>query len=89
MEWRYMKIFVGNLASRTDEQDLMQVFKEFGEVDHVNIAKTSPDQTSRGFGFVDMAADHEARAAILGLNGAELHGQSLRVSEAQRREKSA
>jgi RNA recognition motif-containing protein len=80
-----MKIFVGNLAAETVEQDLMSAFQVFGNVEHVNIAKTNADGHSRGFGFVDVMADGEARAAIVGLNGTNLHGQVLRVSEAHRK----
>ncbi|HWR82841.1 MAG TPA: hypothetical protein VN285_06040 [Candidatus Deferrimicrobium sp.] len=84
-----MKIYVGNLASRTAEQDVLHAFEKFGQVQHVNIAKSSLDQSSRGFGFVDMAIDNEGKAAIADLNGASLHGQTLRVSQAQQRAKAS
>ncbi len=80
-----MKIFVGNLATETVEQDLLNAFQAFGDIGHVNIAKTALDGQSRGFGFVDVALDREAQAAITGLNGSSLHGQTLRVSEARRK----
>ena len=80
-----MKIFVGNLAVETGEQDLLKAFQVFGSVDHVNIAKTTPDGQSRGFGFVDVAVDTEARDAIAGLNGSTINGRIVRVSEARRK----
>ena len=80
-----MKIFVGNLAAETGEQDLLRVFQVFGKVDHVNIAKTTQDGLSRGFGFVDVAVDTEGLDAIAGLNGTTIHGSELRVSKARRR----
>ncbi len=80
-----MKIFVGNLATETGEQDLLHAFQSFCQVDRVNIARTMSDGLSRGFGFVDVAVDSEARAAIAKLNGFTIHGQKLRVSEAHRR----
>jgi RNA recognition motif-containing protein len=81
-----MKIFVGNLATETIEQDLRLAFQVFGDVEHVNIAKTMANGHSRGFGFVDVPMDKEAQAAIDGLNGTAMHGQKLRVSEAHRKE---
>lgn len=80
-----MKIFVGNLATETGEHDLLKAFQLFGSVEHVNIAKTTPDGQSRGFGFVDVGIDTEARDAIAGLNGSTIHGRKLRVSEAHRK----
>jgi RNA recognition motif-containing protein len=79
-----MKIFVGNLAVETGEQDLMTAFQVFGKVDHVNIAKTARDGLSRGFGFVDVAVDTEGLDAIAGLNGTSIHGRALRVRKARR-----
>jgi RNA recognition motif-containing protein len=80
-----MKIFVGNLSVETGEQDLMKAFQVFGKIEHVNIAKSTPDGQSRGFGFVDVSIDTDARDAIAGLNGSTIHGRILRVSEAHRK----
>lgn len=80
-----MKIFVGNLATKTVEQDLLHAFQVFGDIGHVNIAKTTSNGQSRGFGYVDVPLENEGQAAIIGLNGASLHGQRLRVSEAHRK----
>jgi RNA recognition motif-containing protein len=80
-----MKILVGNLAVETGETDLLRAFEVFGVVDRVNVARTSLDGVSRGFAFVDIALDGEARAAIKKLNGSTMHGRKLRVGEARRR----
>ena len=81
-----MKIFVGNLATETVEKDLMSVFQEYGDIAHVNIAKTMASGKSRGFGFVDVAREKEGREAIVHLNGTSLHGQKIRVSQAHRKD---
>ncbi|MEW6051475.1 MAG: RNA-binding protein [Candidatus Zixiibacteriota bacterium] len=81
-----MKIFVGNLAMHTAEEDLRQAFLPFGEVTHVNVARHTADGTSRGFAFVDMTVDQDGHAAILKLNDATIHGHLLRVKEAHRKE---
>jgi RNA recognition motif-containing protein len=80
-----MKIFVGNLAARTDEQDLRDVFMPYGEVTHVNVARQSASGTSRRFAFVDVALDGQGKTAIAGLHAQELHGQVLTVKQAHRR----
>jgi len=80
-----MKILVGNLASETGETDLLEAFERFSRVDRVNIARTWSDGVSRGFAFVDIALDSEAKAAIANMNGATLHGRKLRVGKARRR----
>ena len=80
-----MKIFVGNLALRTDEQDLRDAFQPYGEVTHVNVARQSADGVSRRFAFVDVALEGQGKTAIAGLNARELHGQVLTVKEARRK----
>jgi RNA recognition motif-containing protein len=82
-----MKIYVGNLAGQTVEADLMRAFEPFGQVGHVNIARLSRDGSSREFGYVDVAADDEGRAAITGLNGSELHGHVLQVVQVHKKSK--
>ena len=77
-----MKIYVGNLADETVEADVMEAFQEFGDVQRVNIARTSLDGLSRGFGFVDVDADADGRAMIRGLNGSLLLGKALKVTQA-------
>ena len=80
-----MNIYVGNLSNEVTEEDLKQAFEGFGQVVSVNIIKDRYSGESRGFGFVEMSAKAEAQSAIEGLNGKELKGQMLKVSEARPR----
>jgi len=78
-----MNIYVGNLALNVSEGDLQQAFETFGNVESVKIIKDKYSGESRGFGFVGMPAGAEAQSAIKGLNGKELKGLMLKVSEAR------
>ena len=78
-----MNIYVGNLALNVTKEDLQQVFEAFGDVESVKIIKDRYSGESRGFGFVKMPAGSEAQSAIQGLNGKELKGLTLKVSEAR------
>ncbi len=80
-----MNIYVGNLSNEVTEEDLKQAFEGFGQAASVNIIKDRYSGESRGFGFVEMPAKAEAQSAIEGLNGKELKGQMLKVSEARPR----
>lgn len=80
-----MNIYVGNLSYRTNEDELRQAFGEYGEVASVNIIKDKFSGESRGFGFVEMSNDEEAKAAINGLNGKDVGGRALNVNEARPR----
>jgi len=77
-----MKIYVGNLAYRTVEDGLREAFEQFGAVDSVAIVKDRETGRSKGFGFVEMPNDDEARAAIEGLNDNEVDQRPLKVNEA-------
>jgi RNA recognition motif-containing protein len=81
-----MRIFVGNLAFTTTEEELRQLFEAYGLIDRVQIITDRETGRSRGFGFVEMPDATAANAAILGLNGMALGGRSLTVNEARRRE---
>jgi len=81
-----MKIFVGNLSREVTDEDLNQAFGAFGKVDSATVIKDKYTGGSRGFGFVEMPADAEARAAINGMNGKELKGRTLNVNTARPRE---
>ncbi|MBI5137592.1 MAG: RNA-binding protein [Nitrospirae bacterium] len=81
-----MNLFVGNLSFETTDQDLREAFGSFGQVSSATVITDRETGRSRGFGFVEMNADAEARAAIEGLNEKALHGRNLRVNEAQPRE---
>ncbi|UCG61508.1 MAG: RNA-binding protein [Candidatus Zixiibacteriota bacterium] len=80
-----MNIYVGNLSFDTTEEQLRQAFESFGEVSSVNIITDRYSGESRGFGFVEMASQDAATAAISGLNGQELNGRALNVNEARPR----
>lgn len=81
-----MNIYVGNLSYSTDDEGLRAAFEAYGAVDSAKVISDRDSGRSRGFGFVEMPNDDEARAAIEGVNGKELDGRTLRVNEAQPRE---
>ena len=80
-----MNIYVGNLAHEVTEDDVRTVFVPFGEVTAVTVIRDKFSGASRGFGFVEMPAQAAAQAAIAGLRGQTLKGQTLNVSEARPR----
>ena len=80
-----MNIYVGNLSYEATEEDLRQAFEGFGQVESINIIKDKYSGESKGFGFVEMPDKAEAQSAIEGLNGKELKGRALKVSEARPR----
>ena len=82
-----MNIYVGNLSYEATEEDLKEAFEIFGEVNTVKIIKDNYTGRSKGFGFVEMPDKAEAQSAIEGLNGKDLKGRSINVSEARPRSK--
>jgi len=78
-----MNIFVGNLSSDVQEEDLTNLFSEFGQVKEVKIIRDMFSQQSKGFGFVEMPGLADAQKAINGLNTKELKGKKLVVNEAR------
>ena len=78
-----MNIYVGNLSYEASEDDLKAAFEAFGRVDSANVIKDKFSDKSRGFGFVEMADEAEARSAISALHGKELKGRPLVVNEAR------
>ncbi len=80
-----MNIYVGNLSYDVEEEDLQNVFSEFGEVSSVKIIKDPYNGRSKGFGFVEMPDRTEANAAIEGLNSKEFKGRSMKVNSAKPR----
>ena len=79
------RLYVGNLAWTVTDQDLRDVFSEAGNVDSSQVIMDRATNRSRGFGFVEMATDEAADAAIKKLNGREIKGRPIRVNEAQAR----
>lgn len=81
-----MNIYVGNLSYQTTEDDLRQAFEAHGEVSSAAIIKDRETGRSKGFGFVEMADDDNAREAIRSLDGSDLQGRNIKVNEARPRE---
>jgi RNA recognition motif-containing protein len=81
-----MRLYVGNLAFNTTENDLQDAFERFGTVSDVKIMMDQGSGRSRGFGFVTMGTAPEGTAAISGLDGQDLDGRNLTVNEARPRE---
>lgn len=80
-----MNIYVGNLSYAITEDDLRQAFEAYGQVTSASIIKDKFSGQSKGFGFVEMPSQDEAKAAIAGLNGKDMKGRSLSVNEARPR----
>ena len=78
-----MNIYVGNLSYDMTEEDLRKEFEAFGKVDSVNIIKDKFTDRSRGFAFVEMASSEEGKAAVTAINGKDVKGRALNVSEAR------
>ena len=81
-----MNIYVGNLHFETSEEDLKKVFEEYGEVNSVKIITDKATGRSRGFGFVEMADDNDAKEAINNLNGTDIKGRKVNVNQAREKE---
>ncbi len=80
-----MNIFVGSLPFKIEEGDLQTIFEEYGEVTSVRIITDKFSGRSKGFGFIDMPNDEEAKKAIENLNGAELEGRTIVVNQSEER----
>jgi RNA recognition motif-containing protein len=81
-----MNIYIANIPFKANEDELRGLFEEYGQVSSAKIIMDRETQRSRGFGFVEMDDDAEARAAISGLNGKDFLGKSLMVNEARPKE---
>ena len=81
-----MKLYVGNLSFNTTEQELHELFSQYGQVTSAQLVMDRETGRPRGFGFVEFANDEEAKAAINALNGQNLGGRDLTVNEAKPRE---
>ncbi len=80
-----MNIFVGNLPFTASESDLRGIFAEYGEIESVAIITDRDTGRSRGFGFVELAADARSQDAIRDLDGMDLGGRNIKVNEAKPR----
>ncbi|MDD3886127.1 MAG: RNA-binding protein [Victivallaceae bacterium] len=81
-----MKMYVGNLSFSTTESELNHAFSEYGTVDSANIINDRDTGRSKGFGFVEMSNNDEAKAAMAGLDGSQLGDRNLKVNEARPKE---
>jgi cold-inducible RNA-binding protein len=79
------KLFVGNLPFSTTSADLESLFSKAGSCESAAVITDRATGRSRGFGFVEMASQEEAERAIQELDGTELQGRKLSVSEARER----
>ena len=77
------KLYVGNLPYSVRDSDLEQAFGQFGAVTSAKVMMERDTGRSKGFGFVEMASDAEAQAAINGMNGQPMGGRSIVVNEAR------
>jgi cold-inducible RNA-binding protein len=78
-----VNIYVGNLSYNTTEDELRTLFEAHGKVDRASLAMDRATGRARGFGFIEMPNDAEARAAISELNETELGGRKMMVNEAK------
>jgi cold-inducible RNA-binding protein len=81
-----VKLYVGNLAFNTTEQDLQDEFSQYGQVSSASLVTDRDTGRSRGFAFVELDSKEAAQSAIQGLNGKEVGGRALTVNEAKPRE---
>jgi|SRR5262245_42567161 RNA recognition motif-containing protein len=79
------KLFVGNLSFTTTSAELEALFGECGTCESATVITDRESGRSRGFGFVEMASNDEAQKAIAALNGREVQGRQVNVSEAKER----
>jgi RNA recognition motif-containing protein len=76
------KLYVGNLSYSTEEGNIRKMFEAHGEVVSINLITDKYTGQSKGFGFVEMATDEAAKAAMNALNGQQIDGRAIRVNEA-------
>jgi len=81
------KLYVGNMSYDVDSSALQQMFSAHGTVQSAEVIADRDTGRSKGFGFVEMASDEEAQAAIAAMNGQEHGGRALTVNEAKPKEK--
>lgn len=80
------KLYVGNLSFSVDSDQLADLFSQFGSVTSANVITDRETGRSKGFAFVEMAADSEAEAALQKLNGSDFSGRAMNISEAKPQE---
>ena len=80
------RLYVGNLSYQVSSQDLELLLSQFGTVESAQVVSDRETGRSKGFGFVEMASDEEAQAAITALSGKDHEGRPLTINEARPRE---
>lgn len=78
-----MNIYVGNLSFKIEEEELKEIFEEYGEVTSVKIITDKFSGRSKGFGFVEMSDDEQAKKTIEELNNSEVDGRNIVVNQAR------
>jgi len=78
-----MNIYVGNLSYGVSDQDLLEIFEEFGEVNSAKVIKDRETGRPKGFAFVEMENEDEAQSAIEELDSSEIDGRSVKVNKAR------
>ena len=81
------KMYVGNIPYNATEEDLRNLFSEYGEIESLKIIQDQFTNRSRGFGFVEMANEEDTKKAIETLNGKDFMGKALTVNEARPQQK--
>jgi len=81
-----VNIYVGNLPFNTDDDELRSLFEQYGSVSSAKVVIDRETDRSRGFGFVEMDDDNQAREAIAALDGQDHGGRALKINEARPRE---
>ena len=84
-----MKVYVGNLSKQVTDTELNELATPFGSLVSAEVATERSGGASKGFGFLEFSSDDAARAAITGLDGRDVNGQVLKVSEAKPRKDAA
>ena len=79
------KLYVGNMSYDVDNAKLEQMFAEYGTVESAQVIMDRGSGRSKGFGFIEMSSDDEAKAAIAALDGSEIDGRALKVNVAKPR----
>jgi RNA recognition motif-containing protein len=81
------KMYVGNIPYNATEEDLRELFSEYGEIESLKIMQDQFTNRSKGFGFIEMVNEEDAKKAIATLNGKDFKGKSLTVAEARPQQK--
>ncbi len=77
------KIYVGNISFKANENDIRELFSQFGEIESINMITDAMTGKPKGFGFVEMATEESAKKAISTLNGSLFMDRTLSVAEAK------